>query len=85
MLKTGPGEFDYKVVGVVSSSELDPDYGDGCQYTYVGGIVHEWIVNNMKVDESGDPLPQYDIEDCEFYYDPSGDGVFWLEEMGQFD
>ena len=39
----------------------------------------------MKVDGSGDPAPQYDVDDCEFYYDPSGDGVFWAQEMAAFD
>ena len=42
-------------------------------------------MNNLKVDDCGNPLPAYDLDDCTLYYDPSGDGTFWDEEIGQFD
>ena len=84
LLKTGPNQFDYTVVGVVSNA-ASQGYGAQCQYAYAGGIARDWIVNNMKLDQNGDPLPAYEVEECGLYFDPDGDGAFWEETHALFD
>ena len=84
LLKTGSGKFDYQIVGVVSNAN-PADYGAQCQYAYAGGMAREWIVNNIKLDGNGDPLPAYEVDECDVYFDPDGDGVFWAETLAMLD
>ena len=48
-------------------------------------MAREWIVNNIKLDGNGDPLPAYEVDECDVYFDPDGDGVFWAETLAMLD
>lgn len=86
MLKTGPGPFDYTVVGVASNATPPPTvYSHKCQYTYIGGITKEWIEKNTALDENGEPLPGFAEPECDVFYDPSGNGTEWEKFFEFFD
>ena len=85
LLKTGSGDFDYQIVGVCSNVDPVGQYGAFAAYAYVGGLSNDWVLNNIKFDDDGNPLPKYDVDNCDAFNDPDGDGTFWAQEMVSVD
>ena len=75
-------------IGGVKSNGQGPFYGSENEYTRLGGIAYDWIVNNTKFDNSGNPMPAETIspEQCQnVWFDPSKDGEDWEEMFDEWD
>lgn len=61
LTKNDAGEW--LIAGVKSNGECC-QYGSENEYTRLGGLAYDWIMDNTAVDDQGNPTAAVDVDDC---------------------